>query len=412
MRILIYGINYAPELTGIGKCTGEMAAWLAAQGHCVHVITAMPYYPEWEIHEKYKGKFWFTEIIDGVHIHRCPLYVPKELSSKKRILHEVSFLKSTFFVWLKMLFSKKFDVVFCVAPPFHLAFLPIMYRFFRKTKIVYHVQDLQVDAAHELGMIRNQSFFKFMFGVEKWLMKNSTKVSSISEGMISKIKAKGIPSDKILFFPNWVDANSIHPLRKENSLRKEWNIDAETKVVLYSGNLGEKQGLEIIIEVAKDFSKEKNVLFLICGSGGEKEKLIKSAQDAGLSNIRFLPLQPYEKLSALLATADVHLVLQKKSASDLVMPSKLTGILAAGGCAVITALPGTSLYDIISQNKCGILIEPESVKALENGIEFALNSDIQVFQQNARRYAERYLDKDTILKNFEKELQKIILQNK
>jgi colanic acid biosynthesis glycosyl transferase WcaI len=361
----------------------------------------MPYYPEWKIHEKYKGKLWFTETLNGVRVHRCPLYVPEKVSSKKRILHEFSFSASSFLVWVKILFSKKFDVVFCVAPPFHLGFLPLMYQFLRGAKTVYHVQDLQVDAARNLGMLRNKSFLKCMAGMENWLMKKSTKVSTISEGMINKIKAKGIPSDKILFFPNWIDAEMIHPLTKENSLRKELNIDPKTKVVLYSGNLGEKQGLEIIIETAKDFSEEKNVLFLICGSGGEKEKLMKSAQDAGLSNIRFLPLQPYEKLSALLATADVHLVLQKKSASDLVMPSKLAGILAAGGCAVITALPGTSLYEIIDKNKCGILVEPESSEALKNGIEFAFHSDMQIFQQNARRYAERYLEKHFILKNFE-----------
>ena len=118
----------------------------------------------------------------------------------------------------------------------------------------------------------------------------------------------------------------------------------------------------------------------------------------------FHPLQPYDKLSALLATADIHLVLQKKSASDLVLPSKLTSILAAGGCALVSAVPGTTLYDVIADNQMGLLIEPESVIALVEGIYSALQTDLSVYRRNARRYAQQYLSKEPILQQFEAEL--------
>src|SRR4030095_13848610 len=99
MKIAVYGINYSPELTGIGKYTGEMATWFAEQGHEVHVITAMPYYPEWKVHEKYKRKLWFSEYIKGVKVFRCPLYVPKKITPLRRIIHEFSFLLSVLPVW-------------------------------------------------------------------------------------------------------------------------------------------------------------------------------------------------------------------------------------------------------------------------------------------------------------------------
>src|SRR6476620_12650937 len=156
MKILICGINYAPELTGIGKYTGEMANWLAANGHTVEIITAMPYYPQWEISKNYKKKWWHKENIDGVKVYRCPLYVPKKISAGKRIIHEFSFVLSTLPIWIKKLFSKKYDVVVSVSPPFHLGALPVLYSKLRRTKMVTHIQDLQVDVAKELKMINNK----------------------------------------------------------------------------------------------------------------------------------------------------------------------------------------------------------------------------------------------------------------
>jgi colanic acid biosynthesis glycosyl transferase WcaI len=401
MRILIFGINYAPELTGIGKYTGEMAAWLAKKGNQVSVVTALPYYPEWNIHPEYKGKWWTKEFLNNVTLYRCPLYVPKQVTPVERIIHEFSFLLAILPVWIGILFQKKYDVVICVSPPFHLGILPMLYSKLRGSKIVTHVQDLQVDAAKDLGMIKNQTVLDIMFRLENIILNNSSAVSTISPGMMDKIISKGIAPSKMLLFPNWVDENEIKPLSAEHSLREEFGIGKEIKVILYSGNLGEKQGLEIIVDVAEAFRKRDDVLFLIVGSGGGKDNLIRLVNDAGLPNIKFLPLQPYEKLSALLATADLHLVMQKKSASDLVMPSKLTAILAAGGCPIVTASKGTSLYEVISQHQMGIIVEPESAIELKNGIETALASDLTPYRTNAREYSELFLSKENILTHLE-----------
>jgi colanic acid biosynthesis glycosyl transferase WcaI len=404
MRIVIYGINYTPELTGIGKYTGEMCAWLAAQGHEVTVITALPYYPEWRVHEGYRGEMWKKEVIDGVTIYRCPLYVPEKVTSVKRIIHEFSFLASTLPVWLMLLFQKKFDVIFSINPPFHLGLLPLLFSKLTGSKVISHIQDLQVDAARDLGMIKNERFLNLMFDTEKFILKNSAVVSTISTGMQRKIEQKGIPVTKIWQFPNWVDENAIRPLSRAESLRKEFGFTDADRVILYSGNLGEKQGLEVILEAASSFIHDKSVKFVISGTGGGKEKLVNLAKQAGLTNVEFYPLQPYEKLSALLAMADLHLVLQKKSASDLVLPSKLTGILASGGCAIVTALPGTTLHEVISEHQIGILAEPESALALIESINRALHSDIDQIRKNAREYAVKYLSKNSILTQLETKL--------
>lgn len=404
MKILIYDINYAPELTGVGKYTGEMGAWLVRQGHSVQAITAMPYYPEWEIHKRYKGKGWFTEELDGVTVHRCPFYVPTKVTTLKRILHEFSFVLSSLPYWLKVLFGKRYDVVICISPPFQIGLLPTLYSMVRKIPLWYHLQDLQVDMASELGMIKNKSFVDLLFSIEKFILKRSTVVSTISEGMVRKVADKKVLEAPCILFPNWVDEQLIKPLPREASLRSELGLATEDKVILYSGSLGEKQGLELIIEAARHYSSRSDIRFLICGSGGGKTRLESLVSDYQLTNVTFHPLQPYEKLSALLATADIHLVLQKKSASDLVLPSKLTSILAAGGCALVSAVPKTTLYDIIASHQMGILIEPESVQALIEGIKYGLSDDVAFYKQNARAYARQYLSKEAILQQFETEL--------
>ncbi|GHB63006.1 WcaI family glycosyltransferase [Persicitalea jodogahamensis] len=404
MRILIYGINYAPELAGIGKYTGEMAAWLAGRGHEISVITAMPYYPEWRVQEPYPGKGWQCEEREGVRVYRCPLYVPKEVTSLRRILHEFSFLASSLRWWLSFLFKKKFDLVISISPPFHLGFLALAYARLRGSQLVTHVQDLQVDAAKELGMIRNERLLALMFRAERLILRGSTAVSTISPGMRRKIVEKGIPADKVLMIPNWVDTEKIKPIPRAESLRTELGIGSEKKVVLYAGNTGEKQGLEMVVEVAAQLAHHRDLLFVFVGSGGGRERLEALVQERCLTNVRFFPLQPYEKLSALLAMADLHLVLQKKAASDLVMPSKLTGILAAGGCAIVTALPGTSLYQIIREHDMGLLVAPESAEALRHGIEQALATDLSAYRSNARTYAENQLGRTAILAKMEESL--------
>ena len=408
MRILIYGINYPPELTGIGKFTGEMASWLASNGHVVKVITGMPYYPEWEIHKNYKKRIWHKEKLEGVTVYRCPLYVPRKLTALKRIIHEFSFIAAVLPIWFKTLLQKKFDTVISISPPLLLGFLPLLYCKLRGVNLISHIQDLQVDSAKNLAMLKNGTLLHMMFAAEKFILSHSRAISTISTGMLNRIKEKNLTKAKTILFPNWANDQTIRPLAKEESLRKELGLSMTDQIVLYSGNLGEKQGLDIIVDVAKEFINISNVLFLIVGTGGSKEKLETSAAENRLTNILFYPLVPKEKLSRLLAAADVHLVLQKKSAADLMMPSKLMNILSAGGCPIVTAAPGTSLYELIEQNKLGFTVKPESAQGLKMCIEKTLRSDLDQYRTNARDYATTFLSKESIMRNFEKELNNLL----
>ncbi len=410
MKILLQGINYYPELTGIGKYTAEMCEWLAAQGHDVKVITAMPYYPNWEVQGKYKGKWWHTENIKKVEVCRTPLYVPKKVTGITRIIHEFSFALFSLPFWLNSLF-KKYDVVITVSPPFHIGFLALMFAKIKGIPVIYHVQDLQVDAARRLNMIKSAALLNILEKAESFIIKKVTKVSSISEGMKNNILNKGISEKKYLSLPNWVDIDFIKPLSQSQSLKFELGFKAEDNIVLYSGNLGEKQGLDMIIDAAESLKLLPNLYFVIIGEGANKKSLMNLVSSKNLSNVKFFPLQLYDRLSSMLAMADLHLVLQKKAAADLVLPSKLMTLLAAGGVAIVTAEDKTTLYDLIKNHNLGILIPPEDTNALVSAIQSNLNQDLSEIQKNSRIYAVEKLSIHQILTNFELELLKLQKSN-
>lgn len=396
MRILVLGINCFPELTGIGKYSGEMINWLAAHNHYTTMVTSFPYYPYWEVQAPYKGIFYKKDISHGGNliIYRCPMYVPKLPSGFKRMVHEVTFLISSFLVVFRLLFKKKYDVIFAIAPPFHIGFLALFYRFFKGGKIIYHIQDLQVDASKELKMLP-QSVFPLLFAVERFILNKVNSISTISEGMIKRVKAK--VNRKVLFFPNWVDTINFSPLPRRDSLKKDWGFESNQKIILYSGSIGEKQGLDSLIRIAKKLETQQEIQFVICGTGPYKEKLIDMASENELTNIHFFPLQRDSVFNKFLNMADVHLVLQKGDASDLVMPSKLTTILSVGGLALVTAKPGTTLSKVVKDHDMGIVIEPENELLLAQTILSITQCDMTSSRVNARSYAERYLNKKNIL---------------
>lgn len=396
MRILVIGINCFPELTGIGKYTGEMINWLVENNHDATMVTGFPYYPNWKVQEPYNGNFYKKE---GYHkqklvVYRCPMYIPSDPSGLKRMIHEGTFLISAFFVIFRLLFKPKYDLIFSVSPPFHLGFVALFYRFFKGGKIVYHVQDLQIEAAKQLKMLKPW-MFKLLFKMEQVILKNTNFVSSISEGMIVKIQRK--TTKNLLFFPNWVDTDAFFPLINRNRIKLEWGYQLSDTVVLYSGSIGEKQGLDSLVRIADKLRLEYHIKFIICGMGPYRKELIRLAEERLLTNLKFLPLQESESFNTFLNMADIHLVLQKSNASDLVMPSKLTNILSVGGLALVTANAGTTLYDIINKYDMGIGVLPESETALADAILKISKSDYDYIRINARQYALKYLNRKNIL---------------
>ncbi|SFW12104.1 WcaI family glycosyltransferase [Chitinophaga sancti] len=400
-RLLLITGNYSPEPTGIGKYNGEMMQWLAEKGYDCTVITTYPYYPHWKIQAPYEqqGHWYKKEIQQGLTVYRCPQYIPAAPSGMKRVLMDASFFLAAFFRLFILLFTRKFDVVMVVVPPFHLGFLGLLYKWIRGARLLYHIQDLQIEAARDLQMIRSRWLINTLFRMERFILHRADLLSSISEGMMRKIAAKS--GREIFFFPNWVALSYFFPINERQQLKAGFGFRAEDKVILYSGAIGEKQGLESILDVAITMQDDPRLKFLICGAGPYKTTLENKARSMSLQNVIFYPTQASSHFNRFLNMADIHLVIQKANAADLVMPSKLTTILAVEGLALITANEGTSLYELVRTHELGIVVAAENQQALYEGLLQALNEDSGHITSRAGDYARNFLAIDSIMTSFE-----------
>jgi colanic acid biosynthesis glycosyl transferase WcaI len=424
LRILIYGLNYSPELTGIGKYTGEMASWLAARGHHVRVVAAPPYYPEWRIREDYRAPLYRTEreiaTPGSLVVRRTPLYVPARPTGLKRLIHLFSFMLGSIPVMLGEIFRRP-DIIFTVEPTFTCAPLALFAARAAGVPSWLHVQDFEIDAAFDLGLLPAKGIIHDVaLFLEQAFTTAFDRVSTISTKMMERAADKGVRADHIVLFPNWVDVDFIHPLTPEenasNPVRRQLAQlipGFNDKIVfLYSGNMGAKQGLELLPGLARSFQSDPRVHFIFCGAGAFRPQL--EALCHGAPNITLLPLQPLNRLNHLLNTAHVHLLPQRAGAADLVMPSRLTGMLSSGRPVIATSDPGTQVASVVAGNapehSRGLVVPAEDPDALQAVVSRLIEDPALRHRlgQNAREYAVQNLGKDQVLTRFERELQHLI----
>jgi colanic acid biosynthesis glycosyl transferase WcaI len=401
MRILVYGINYFPELIGIGKFTGEMTAWLARNGHEIRVITAQPSYPEWLVMPGYSAAAYRCNRWENVTVWRCPVWVPRFPTGLKRILHYLSITLSSVPIALCQVFWKP-DIVLLVVPPLFFGPVALLVARLSGARSWLHLQDFEVSLAFETGLLRRPVVRKIALWVEQKLLQRFHRVSTISPRMLAGLHSKGVAKERCVLFPNWVDVEVIRPLNGQNRLRSEWALPEQVAVALYSGNMAGKQGLDILLEAARLLKDDESLRFVLCGEGAARKRLREEYSD--LRNVIWAPLQEVTRLNELLNLADIHLLPQLANVADLVMPSKLTGMLASGRPVIATADAGSQVAQAVAQ--CGIVVPPGDATALAAAIRIlAADPDRRRrLGSTARDYALKNFASSRILPEFESAL--------
>jgi colanic acid biosynthesis glycosyl transferase WcaI len=402
MKILLYGLNYPPDLIGVAKYSGEMATWLAARGHKVRMVTAPPYYPEWRIKHGYSAWRYRREKQDGVEILRCPLWVRPGLGGIRRILHLLSFALGSALPLLWQAGTWRPDVVLLFAPTLLCGPATLMAAKIGGAASWLHVQDFEIDAAFDLGFVTHGRARRWAMAFERFLFHRFDRISTITAKMCERARSKGAADDKVVLFPNWADFEAIRPLDGQSPFRAELDLAEDDLVALYSGNLGFKQGLETLVEATRLLAATPSLKIVIAGDGAARPYIEQHCRL--LANCRLLPLQPIERLNDLLNAADMHLMPQRADAADLVMPSKLLGMMASGRPVIAGVHPGTQLYDAVFG--CGLVIPPEDASALaEAMITLARTPELRShYGRAARLRASSLWEKEVVLQRFEESL--------
>jgi colanic acid biosynthesis glycosyl transferase WcaI len=357
-------MNYAPEMAGVGRYTGEIAQHLRASGGDVTVITTPPHYPGWKVMPGYRNRY-STMTENGVPVIRAPLILREQMRGVWRLLAPLSFALYSAPVVVWQILKQRPSVVFCVEPTLFAAPIAQFAAKLVGARTVLHAQDLEVDAAFAVGHLGSRRWLKKLgFAFEAFSLKRFDQVITISNRMAEKLEEKGVLPSRLTVVRNWVDLSHIYPLTDVSPYRAELGFSAEDFVVLYSGNIGAKQGLNVLLDAAENLVSLRHIRFVVAGAGPLKTEL--TTRYGHLQNVSFLPFQPEAKLNAFLNMADLHVLPQDKGAADLVLPSKLGGMLASGRSVLVTAEEGTELVEFLKD--AATIVPPGNATALAEAI--------------------------------------------
>jgi colanic acid biosynthesis glycosyl transferase WcaI len=402
MRVIVWGINYAPEFTGIAPHSVALCEFLRGLGHDVETVTSFSYYPTWQKRPEDRGRLYRTDTVNDVRVHRCWHFVPAKVSALKRILHEGSFV---FTSTLRVLTLPRPDVYVVVSPPLLLGAAGWFAGKLKRTPFVFHVQDMQPDAAVGLGMLKASWFTRALYGLEAFAYRHAARVSGITRGMLKTFRKKGVPESKLIYFPNAIDLKSAASAPARGEFRSRHGFAPDEFLAVYAGNLGVKQGLDVLLETAP-LLRDPRIRFLICGDGAQREALAARAREINLPNFSMLPLQAGRDYQALLVDADLCFITQQAGAGNSFFPSKLLGLLAEAKPVVTVAAPECELALSLGEGGFGVNVPPGRPRELADLLD-ALAKDperLAQFGAAGRRYVEQF-EKGKVMHNFSEELQ-------
>jgi colanic acid biosynthesis glycosyl transferase WcaI len=396
MKITIISHNYSPEDSGIGLYSTGMAEFLA-NNHEVNIITGVPYYPQWKIDPNYTDNPIFSkEIINKVRVYRFKQYTPLRPTFFKRILQMVHFFLGSIFNILKI---KETDITIVVMPFTLSIILGWFLKIRRGGKLWVHVQDFEFDSAFKTGFSPgNQITAKSLFKIEKWTLNRADFISTISQGMLKNLAKKSTVNP--VYFPNWIDYSLINP---EITLENKF-LNPDTFNILYSGNIGEKQDWDFYIKLVKSLEDHPKIHFYLVGEGAKRVE-VESALKSSI-NCSYLPPLAYDQLNDLLCNADVHVLFQKTDMLDLVMPSKLLGMMASAKPVIVTGNKDSEIKTQFEKHQLGYFFSGNDIDILKGKIIYleAHPAKGRLVGSKARAFVIENYAIEKVLVQFEKDL--------
>jgi len=393
--VAIVTTNFWPERTGISQTVGEFAQFLADNGVQVSVATALPYYPEWRIWEGYRGVLWHTDRRERMTIRRSWHFVSPNPSTLTRVLHEVTM--SLFGVPRILVAIWRADTVYVVSPGLSYACTGMLLAKLLRRSTVLVVKDVMPDAAVELGMLKNRFLIALSRRLARWVYKLANEIHTLGEGMRRRI-AQDVDARKIKIVPDTIDAGELEPVAPEaNEFRRRF-VPPGKFAVLHTGNMGQKQDLDLLLRTAQRYKDNRGVHFYVFGDGAAKNRFLHLRDEMRLTNVSHYPLQDRQMLRHMLSGANVVLISQLPEVVDIVLPSKLLTSMGAGATIVAACAEDSETARLVRESGGGLVVPASDDEALYCAIERIRMWDVDTtrMRRQAREFAVQRFDRNAI----------------
>ena len=396
MKILLMFSYYVPEVTSAAHLVKDMLDAMADNDFEMKIITPYPTRGvEDEVRKEYiKNKKTEVKYDGRLKIKRFPL-MKESKNSLQRALRYFFFIVGETIEALK---SRGYDVIYVPSTPPVNGLMMWVLKKFKKAKIVYNLQDIFPDSLVHTGMTKKGSLiWKIGRFVENVTYKSADKIIVISKGFKKNVMEKGVPEEKTELIYNWINENQVVNIeRKDNKLFDKYNLDRDKFYICYSGNIGNTQNIELLVQVAEKLSNNPDIMFVIIGEGACKEKLISLTKEKNLQNVKILPFQDYSDISHVFSLGDCGLVISKKGIGEASVPSKTWSIMSSQRAVLASFDKGTELDEIITDNNCGICVDADDCDALADAINtlYTDKDAVKEMGKNGRNYVINNLTKE------------------
>ena len=412
MNLLVICPHYEPDVAPTGVVMTSIATELIERGHRLHIVTSLPWYEHHRVEPGWGGRPWRHETTEWGQITRAHPFPTDKGNIPARAL---AFAGFTVLAGLLAMFGKRPggrgrgnrpDAVLAMSPPLTLGAAGWLAARRWRVPFVFNIQDVFPDVAVEVGAISNPTVIKAARWLERWSYQRADAVTVLSDDLRDNLAAKleghvADPDDRIRVIPNFVDTARIVPQDPEaTSYRREHGLVGK-RVVMYAGNVGFSQSLELVLAAARALADRTDTVFVINGGGSARVEL--EAQATDLPNVRFVDFQPKERLPEVLAAADIHVVPLKRGLAASSVPSKTYSIMAAGRPLVASVDEGTEVARVVERAGAGVAVPPDDPDAFVAAVSKLLDDPglAEQMGRSARRFVERWASPAVVALQYE-----------
>jgi hypothetical protein len=371
VRVVFISQQFSPEMGALPNRLYPLTRHLAEHGHEVFVATGMPNYPKGEVFPDYRGRHFMREQRDGATVLRTHYYTTaRNVSKRAQLLSYLSFLPAVLYSGWR---AGRVDAVFVTSPPIFPAVPAILLAKLRRAKLVVDLRDLWPDEVVAVGAAREGSVpIRVLRMIERWMYRSADVVTCTTRAFEDTVAERGVGPEKRRLLPNGADVELFRPLPRENEIEAQYPF-GDRLVVMYSGLLGIKHGLETVIEVAALLRDREDVVFFLRGEGPRRAALEEQVRELGLTNVLFGGERPIEETPYLLARADVCVTnLLPDAYLEKIVSVKVFEYLACGK-PVVGGLRGEGAR-VLEESGGGIAVEPGDPQAMADAVSELLDS--------------------------------------